>query len=86
MWEQSRVVVGNVHQVKVKLFTKENQGHVRILTLVHEPLLNITEEGAKREGGYTRESYLKAFREIYPDAPENPLVWVLGFTYLGDDR
>jgi hypothetical protein len=86
MWEQPRVKVGNVHQIKVKLFTKEYQGKVRILSLVHEPLLNITEEGARREGGYTRESYLKEFHNIYPDAPENPMVWVLGFTYLGVER
>ncbi len=86
MWgEKPRVKINSKQMLKTKIFTKENHGYVRILSLVHEPLLNITEEGARREGGYTREQYLKAFHEIYPDAPDNPLVWVLGFTYLGPE-
>ncbi len=84
-WDQPRVKVGNIHQIKVKLFTKENQGEVRIDYLRQENLQDITEEGARREGGYTREQYLKLFREIYPDAPENPKLWVIGFTYLGPE-
>jgi uncharacterized protein YqfB (UPF0267 family) len=88
MWPEDgpRVKVNSKHLIKTKIFTKENFGAVQILSLRWEPLLDITEEGAKREGNYTRESYLKLIREIYPDAPENPKLWVIGFAYLGDGQ
>jgi len=87
MWgEKPRVKLNSVHLIKTKIFTKENFGAVQILSLRWEALLDITDEGAKREGNYTRESYLKLFREIYPDAPENPKLWVIGFTYLEAER
>ena len=86
MWEKARVKIGSDQLIKTKIFTKDNFGKVNIMKLVHEPLLNITEEGAKREGNYTRDEYLKLFHEIYPDAPENPMVWVIGFIYLAEAR
>jgi len=85
MWEKARVKIGSEQLIKTKIFTKENHGRILIKALHQESLLDITEEGARREGGYTREGYLKLFREIYPGAPENPVLWVVGFIYLGKD-
>ena len=83
LWEKPRAKVGAIHLIKTKLFTKENFGKVRIEYRRHEQLLNITDEGAWWEGRYTREQYLKLWKEINPESPENPWVWVVGFTYLG---
>lgn len=85
MWDenQKRVKTNSIHQIKTKIFEKQDLGRIHIHFLGREHLLDITEEGAKREGNYTRGTYLEEFHRIYPDAGGNPMVWVVGFSYLG---
>ena len=83
LWEKQRVKEGSLQQQKKKIFTKEHFGYLRIEKVHQELLLDITEEGAKREGGYTIEEYLKLWFEITPDSPPNPLVFVLRYHYHG---
>ena len=83
IWVKPRVKVGAIHLIKTKMLSKENFGAVRIEYRRLEKLEEISEEGAWWEGHYTREQYLKLFKEINPKAPENPWVWVVGFTYIG---
>lgn len=83
MWDVQRVNVGSFQQIKTRIFTKEHFGYIEILGIRKEPLNDITEEGARREGGYTREEYIKLFHEIYPHAGENPSPFVLTFRYVG---
>jgi hypothetical protein len=81
LWKKPRAKVGSVHQMKTHLFGP-SLGKLRIERVWRERLLDITEEGAKREGGYTRESFLKKWFEINPKSPKNPLVFVVDFRYL----
>lgn len=83
LWEKCRVKVDSTQLIKTQIFTKENFGRVAIMYCRQELLLEITEEGARREGNYTRDEYLKLWTEINPKSPDNPLVWVVGFIYLG---
>ena len=46
----------------------------------------MTEEDAKQEGYDSKDEYLDEFRTIYPDAPVNPLVFVVEFEYVGMER
>ncbi len=86
MWEKARVNVGSFQQVKDKIFTKEHFGYIEILSISKEHLLDITEEGAKREGNYSRENYIALFYKIYPDAGENPELFVISFRYVGKEK
>ena len=83
IWARPMVKVGAVHLLKTRLFTKDNFGRIRIEYLRQESLLSLTDSMAYWEGCYTRAEYLKVFREIYPDAPVDPMVWVIGFRYIG---
>ena len=87
MWgDKARVVAGSYHQAKKQIFTKEHFGYLHINELYREPLLDITEDHARREGGYSRDEYIDLFHEIYPDAGDNPEPWVLEFKYVGMEK
>lgn len=84
MWKDlPRCHVESVHQVKRLIFTKDHFGYIFIWRIQRDHLNDITEEGAKKEGGYTREEYLNLFHRIYPKAGDNPEVWVVSFKYIG---
>lgn len=83
MWSKPRVKVGSHHQIKTKIFTKEHFGYVRIDRIYRERLSELTEQHAAREGNYTKHEYLKLFKELYPDAGDYPMPWVVEFTYVG---
>jgi len=82
LWIKPRARVGSLHQQKTD-FTKKHYGYLAIEQVFQEPLLNITEEGANREGGYTREQYLTLWFKINPNSPPNPLVFVIRYHYHG---
>ena len=83
MWVKPRVKVGSYHQIKTTIFTKEHFGYVKIDKLYLEHLSDITDLQAAREGNYTKHEYLKLFHELYPDAGDDPMLWVVEFTYVG---
>ena len=83
MWDIARVKEGSFQQVKTKIFTKEHHGYLKVEKVYRQQLLDITEEDAQKEGGYTREKYLAEFRRIYPHVQANPLVFVVEFEYVG---
>ena len=83
MWDKPRVNVGSYHQIKTKIFTKEHFGYVRIGRIYRERLSEITDTQAAREGNYTKHEYLRLFHEIYPDADDDPILWVVEFEYVG---
>ena len=86
IWKRARAKAGSVHKAKLGLFSKEFFALLKIKAVWREEFHSITEEEAKKEGGYTRESYIKKFFEINPKAykltdqgriPFN--VWVVEF-------
>ena len=64
IWKKQRAKVGSVHLAKTKMLSKEYFAKIKILDVYQERLINITEEGARREGYPSRAAYLDAFRRI----------------------
>lgn len=85
LWKKPRAKKGSIHQVKLRLFENGNHGFVRIKDIWKEMLLDISEEDAQKEGGYTREQFLIRWFEINRKSPENPEVHVLELEYYEDD-
>lgn len=83
MWKNQRAKVGSLHKIKKWMFQESHHGLIRILDVRKEKLLDITEEGAKAEGGYTIESYIKKWFEINPKSSLNPKLFVIKFEYVG---
>jgi hypothetical protein len=85
IWKKQRAIIGSVHLMKIKMLSKENFGKMKITNIIKNHLLDITEEGAQREGGYTREEYLKLWFKINPKSPKNPEVFVVNFEDIKAD-
>jgi hypothetical protein len=66
-WDTPRVTVGSFQKAKTKMLSTDYFALLYITGVHREFLMDITEEGAKAEGGYTRASYLDKFFEIYPE-------------------
>lgn len=81
IWKKQRVKEGSLQKAKTRMLSKEYFALLYIEKVHQEHLLDITEEGAKREGGYTRDEFLKVWDEINPGTPSasNPLVYVVKF-------
>ncbi len=87
IWKRQRAKVGSIHLAKTKMLSKDYFARLRILSVHQEPLLNISEEGAKAEGYSSREGYLEAFYRINNLSPHRQfytfqdeiLVWVVRF-------
>jgi hypothetical protein len=66
IWKKPRCKVGSIHKAKTKMLSKDYFALLSILDVHKEIFQCVDEEGAKAEGGYTREEYLKKFWEINP--------------------
>jgi hypothetical protein len=63
---------------------KPRVGLIKITAIRSEPLLMIPEEDARREGFTGAETFLAAWRQMYPRADvANDMVWVLSFEKVG---
>jgi hypothetical protein len=86
-WKTKRVNVGSVQKAKTQMLSKVFFAKLHIKRVWQEHLLDISEEDAKAEGGYTRETYIAKFHEINPKCTEqNPMLWCLDFEKIGDPR
>ena len=71
-------VPGHLHKLKVDR-TKKTYGLILIEDCTLEPLGNLTDEEAIREGFNNKEHYLKYFKHLNGDIPEDELVWRIKF-------
>ena len=78
LWKKRRARINSTHQIREKLFGP-SQGLIHVLGVRREKLRDITAAGAWREGGYTREEYLRKWFEINPKSSRNPMVFVVTF-------
>lgn len=87
IWKKQRVKKGSIHKAKIKMLSKEYFALLHIDNINTEHLFDITEEGAWKEGGYTRDEFLKIWDEINPKvlANLNPLVYVIRFHVLKEN-
>ena len=79
LWKKPRVTVGSWQKAKTVMLSKDYFAVLHICYRFPEPLLDITDKGARMEGYPNREEYLKAFYRINPKSPDNPIVWVVGW-------
>lgn len=83
-WKTTHAVAGRIHPVQVKMYQPKSEcPKIKILKVYKQPLGEMTEEDAMKEGGYT----LKGFEEIWRDisgVPLDPLevVYVVEFEHV----
>lgn len=86
-WEKPRAKAGSDHQCRTRMFSGKDDyfAIVDILDVYQQPLGEMTEEAARKEGGYTLAEYAHIW-EIIGGSPLNPLeeVWVVEMALLVD--
>ena len=76
-------VEGKVHRLKIDR-TEKAYGLILINSVTIEPLSNVTDDEAIKEGFNNRRHYLNYFKHLNGDVDEeNQLVWRISFEYLG---
>jgi len=81
IWKKPRCKPGSIHKAKTEIFSKEFFAELFIIDVRKEHLLDISEKDAFREGGYTREEFLRKWDEINPKNPSstNSEIYVVTF-------
>ena len=81
IWKKQRCNPGTVHKAKLEMLSKESFADLFIVDVHKEHLLDISDNDAWAEGGYTRDEFLDVWDEINPKYPSgsNPEVFVVTF-------
>ena len=82
-WRKRRVRVGSVHQCKTALYTKDYFARVRILNVYCERLGDMTLTDYRKEGGYTKKTFIEVWKQINGSYEPNENVWVIEFELIG---
>lgn len=89
LWDSKQVNVGNSYRASESLFTeRENSpAYIVVNDVYEEPLGNITESDAQKEGEYTIEEFKELWIDMHGSWNENDTVWVVDFDgYESDPR
>ncbi len=78
-WKRCRVKVGSIHKCQTALFTKKYFAKVRILKTYQQPLLEMKRSDYQKEGGYTKASFVEAWKSINGSYDPLEVVWVVEF-------
>jgi len=82
-WKKCRVRVGSVHQCKTgALFTKDYFARIRILKAYRERLGDMRRTDYRKEGGYTKKSFIEVWKQINGSYNPNERVWVVEFELI----
>lgn len=91
-WKRSQVKEGGVYMatpIEMGLFAGHDDCdcYIRVGSVYEQPLGEMIEEDAKKEGGYTLEEFEQAWREINGEDSWDPEkeVTVVEFEYVGRD-
>jgi len=80
-WKRAMVKVGGVYPAQTQRYQRKSECDVffRVIALYRQRLGDMTEEDAKKEGGYTLEEFEKVWKEINGWWDPNRVVWVVEF-------
>lgn len=78
-WKTPRAKEGTIHQAKTDYSTQGLFAHLHINEVYQERLGDISPQDARKEGGYTVESYIAEFKRVYGFWDENLTVYVVDF-------
>lgn len=85
-WDENypRPNVGSVRAAVTEMFTPREECNcwIRILDVYQEPLGEMDQEDARKEGGYTLADFEQAWREINGDYDPDQVVDVVEFEYV----
>lgn len=89
-WSGKQVVEGGVYIASPEMFTSEDEAdcYIRVTRYAEEPLQEMTEADAEKEGGYTLSEFKEKWEDINGDGSWNPdkVVSVVEFEYVGRSR
>ncbi len=83
------VKIGNSYRACESIFTKreDSPAYVVVTDVYKERLGDLSEEDAKKEGGYTVEEFKNVWLDIHGEWNKNERVWVIEFEgYENDPR
>lgn len=86
IWKTPHAVVGRIHPARTNYYQKKvDCPKIKILKVYTQPLGEMTEEDAQKEGGYTLERFKQIWLKInrVPLDP-NEVVHVVEFEYIGE--
>ncbi len=78
-WKRCRVRTGSIQRCQTALFTKDHFAKVRIRRTSQQPLNEMKDEDYRKEGGYTKQSFIDAWRRINGSYDPLEVVWVIEF-------
>lgn len=86
-WEGPQVTEGGRYIAATEMFTShvEAECYVTVTDFRWEPLGDMTEEDAQKEGGYTLEEFRDVWREINGEWDPERVVAVVEFEYTGSE-
>lgn len=79
VWKDQRMKVGSIHQIKTSFFNTDFFAKILITGVRKERLGDITEEDARKEGGYSVEQYKKVWETINGLWQDDLKVYVIDF-------
>lgn len=89
LWDKKQVKVGNSYRACESLFTprEESPAYILVKDVYEEPLGDLTEKNAQKEGEYTVQEFKELWINMHGQWNEDKLVWVVDFDgYEKDPR
>ena len=90
-WEHRQVKPGGVYIAATEMFVSDDEAdcYVRVTDVYEQPLGDMDDEDARREGDYeTLEEFRDGYERVYAEGSWDPekVVWVVEFEYVGRSR
>jgi|AntDeeMetageno50_2_1112565.scaffolds.fasta_scaffold00064_28 hypothetical protein len=86
-WDKKQVNIGNSYRASQSLFTKreESPAYILVNEVYQEKLGIISEEDAKKEGGYTIQEFKDLWTDMHGQWDEDENIWVIEFDGYEED-
>ena len=85
-WKRCRVKVGSIHRCKTKMLSRRYFAKVRVLNTYRQALHEMRAANYRAEGGYTKASFIEAWKSINGSYDPLEVVWVVEFEKVEEKR